>query len=421
MVFVNASLRALLGLAVTLLMVQIQAEMVIKIPHFRRGLKHLDISSLMDAKSNVHGNEGEAHDSPNVPDGAQLISLPVGNDGDKVAVYWSAHPDDSKVEQAFVMMHGRLRDGDHYWEVMNNALKWAQEDNYDGASKETIIVAPQMYSSKLNKGQFDDKTLAWDDVNAWESGAIATHPKGTNLTSMDALDAILDHFSDSKTFPNIKNVTMVGHGGGAQLMNRYAMTGKDPQNKDIYVRYIVGDPSSSPYFTEHRPVSDKSIAKIDDCDGYNTWRYGFENFTGTLDSKLQPKDYFGRYIRRDVVNIVGLHDIQPNGDQKCMAILQGGKKRRDRNLSWWRYINMLAKTKENLQGYPGNFSDLPDWSDVYENQIGARLVVVEDAEHDAEKVFSSSIGRSALFDHYNIKQGWRPNNDGSWNIDDKYL
>lgn len=390
-----------------------EASMMIKMPHYKRGWSHMDISSYMDAQSQVHGNEGEAHGKPNVPKGAQLITLPVGNGGEKIPVYWSASPNNSQVEQAFVMMHGRLRDGDHYWSIMHKVLKSAKKAHYKGAMKETIVAAPQMYSEKLNKGQYDNETLAWDDVNAWESGAIATHPQGTNASSMDALDAIIDHFSNKTAFPNMKNVTMVGHGGGAQLMNRYAITGKDPANSTIHVRYIVGDPSSSPYFTKHRPVTNKSIASKSKCHGYNTWRYGFHNFTGTLDSKLDAKDYFGRYVQRDVVNLIGHKDVKPNGDQKCMALLQGGHKRRDRNMSWWRYINTLARTKEDLTGFPGNFSHLPDWSDTYKGNFSVRLAIVQQAAHNAEKVFSGKIGRSALFDDYSVEEGWRPKKNSS--------
>lgn len=386
-----------------------------RLPHLGRRASIRDISSLIDSKTNPNNNDGESHKSPSVLDGSQLISLPVGDGGEKVAVYWSANPNNAKVENAYIMIHGRKRDGDHYWSVMRDALKSAQDANYTNAKKDVLIIAPQMYSTKLNKGQYDPMTLAWADVNAWQSGATATHPKKTDANSMDALDAILDHLSNTTAFPSLKNITMVGHGGGAQLMNRYAATGKDPQNNQLYVRYIVGDPSSSPYFTRHRPVTDKSIAMIDECDGYDEWRYGFSNFTGTRNATLQPKDYFGRYLRRDVVNIVGLEDIKLNGDQKCMALLQGGPKRRNRNLSWWRYINMLAKTDEDLTGFPGNFSELPDWSDVYSEKIGTRLAIVANVTHDVDKLFNSKIGRSALFDDYNIERGWRPSKN--WKSD----
>ncbi|WFD42589.1 hypothetical protein MPSI1_001235 [Malassezia psittaci] len=388
------------------------AAMHLKLPKLsRRSLQHTDISATTDKKTHAHDGEGEAHGTPNVPSGAQLISLPVGTQGAKIAVYWTASPKNQNVTNAYVMMHGRLRDGDTYWTTMNKILKSAQKANYKGAPDEAIVAAPQMYSEKLNKGQYDNNTLAWADVNAWEAGSVATHPKGTNLTSMDALDAILDHFTNSTAFPSMKNVTMIGHGGGAQLMNRYAATGKNSSSSSVYVRYVVGDPSSSPYFTQHRTHLKNSNVTTSNCDGYNTWRYGFHNFPGTLNSNVSAKDYFRQYIQRDVVNLIGLKDVKPNGDQKCMALLQGGEKRRDRNLVWWNYINSLARTNESLTGFPGNFSGLPDWSDTHNGSINVRLAVVQHASHDAEKVFSQKTGRSALFDHYSVTQGWRPKNN----------
>ena len=370
--------------------------------------KVIDVSSIIDKKANKKWMEGEKHGSPNVPDGAILTSLDVGDTGTQIPAYWTSKPENHKATHAFVMFHGRLRDGDRYWSVMNHALESAQKDNFDGVPKHAIVVAPQFYSHKLNLGQYNDSTLAWDDVNSWQSGSVAVHPHGTAVSSVDAVDAIVDHFSDSSKYPKMKNLTLVGHGGGGQLMNRYATVGKDASRKGLYIRYIVGDPSSSAYFTHHRPLNDKSIASIDDCPSYNNWRYGFDHFPGTLSSNEHPRAYYKRYINRDVVNIVGYKDVAHNGDQKCMALLQGGHKRRDRNLSWWRYINMIGGTNENLHGFPGDFSDLPDWSDDSNGIIMTRLTVVPDASHDASAVFGGKHGRSALFSRYDVEMGWRP-------------
>ena len=175
---------------------------------------HMDILSRIHAKHHVGEHEGEHHGTPNVPSGSQLLTLPVGNSGEKIAAYWSLNVNNQKVEHAFIMMHGRYRNGDHYWTIMNDAVESARKSNAFSSSKEVVVVAPEMYSTKLNKGQYDNETLAWGGGNAWIAGAIATHPKGTNLTSMDALDAFLDHFSDKSEFPNLKNITLVGHGGG---------------------------------------------------------------------------------------------------------------------------------------------------------------------------------------------------------------
>lgn len=370
--------------------------------------KNRDVSSYMDSKSKKAMSEGVDHKSPTVPSGSVLTTLPVSNTGSNLAVYWSDSPNNHSVEHVFIMVHGKLRNGGEYWKIMNDALDSAVKDNYGGATSKSIVVAPQFYSLKLNKGQYDQDTLAWDDINAWQAGSVAIHPKGTSVSSVDAMDAIVAEFTNANKYPNLKNLTLVGHGGGGQLMNRYATVGADPKSNKVYVRYIVGDPSSSAYFTKHRPVTDKSVADISKCDAYDDWRYGFSQFPGTLSSNMKPQDYYAQYVRRDVVNIVGYQDTAKNGDQKCMALLQGGQKRRDRNLSWWRYINMLGGTNENLDGFPGNFSGLPDWSSSSNGVIKTRLCVVEDATHDAAKVFGGKEGRSALFDHYNVEMGWRP-------------
>ncbi|WFD42588.1 hypothetical protein MPSI1_001234 [Malassezia psittaci] len=387
----------------------VDAKMMARSPYKLPDDGTMDILSRLEQKSHRVDRSGESHSTPTVPNGADLVSLPVGRDGAKIAAYWSNGVDDSTIQHAFIMMHGRFRNGAHYWKIMNNALKSARSSGAFPASKGAVVVAPEMYSAVLNKGQYDNQTLAWGAGNAWISGSVAVHPEGTNLTSMDALDAFVDYFSNSEMFPNMRNITLVGHGGGGQLMNRYASTGKDSTSKNIYVRYVVGDPSSSPYFTKHRPVTDTAIASKTTCPGYNTWRYGFYQFPGTLDSNMEPENYFARYVNRDIVNIVGLEDVDVNnGDQSCMAVLQGGHQRRQRNLSWWKYVNLLARSGDNLAGFPGNFSDLPDWSHTHNGKIKTRLAVVENASHNAEKIFSSSIGRSALFNDDNVEIGWRP-------------
>ena len=113
-----------------------------------------DVSSFYDSKNRKAMKEGERHGDNPMPDDAQLISLPLKQDDSKVAVYWSKNADDKSTTHAFVMVHGKLRDGFHYWNIMNNAWKSALKDNYGSVSKNTIIVAPEFYSKRLNKGQY---------------------------------------------------------------------------------------------------------------------------------------------------------------------------------------------------------------------------------------------------------------------------
>ncbi|PWY98336.1 hypothetical protein BCV70DRAFT_213061 [Testicularia cyperi] len=352
------------------------------------------------------------HSTPVAPDGATLTDISVGSDGHKLAVYWTESPSNKKAKQAFVMIHGRNRNGDEYWTTMNNILQSALDDGYASADKNAIIVAPQFYSKKLNSRQYEEDELAWADINAWQAGESAIYPSGTKESSFDALDAFYDEFSNTSKYPNLEELVYVGHGGGGQLINRYGIVAKDMSSGSLKVRFVAGDPSSSAYFTTDRPVTDTSIASKKSCPLYNTWRYGFDDFTGTLDGLKTPQEYFAQNIVRDVRYIVGRKDTASNGDQYCMALLQGGVKRRDRNLSWWKYINMLARTNEDVSKFPGNFSlsTLPDWSSISNNKISHTLTVIVGATHDAMEVFGSADGRTVLFEasQSNVAKGWRP-------------
>ena len=367
-----------------------------------------DIRQNYDGDKN--NNEGEAHGDIKAPKGSKFTSLPVGSDGEEIAAYWSEDPKNDEVKHAFIMIHGKLRDGDDYWTTMNNVLQSAIDADYPGADDAAIVVAPQFFSRKLNSGQYNSDMMAWEDVNAWQAGDPASHPEGTKLTSFDALDALVEEFMDEDKYPNMKNITVVGHGGGGQLNVRYAMVAKTPSKGNAHIRYIHGDPSSAAYFTRNRAQkisSGEELPSRDDCDYYNTWRYGFDEFYGTADGLKTAKEYFHQYISRDVVSIVGYDDTDEGGDQLCAALMQGGTKRRDRNLVWWQYVNTLARTNENVTGFPATFEDMPDYSDVSNNRINMRLTVVEDAGHDAEAVFSGKEGRASLF-AVDIPVGWRP-------------
>ncbi len=139
--------------------------------------------------------------------------------------------------------------------------------------------APQFYSEKLNSGQYKKHELAWDDINAWQAGEAAIHPTGSKETSFDALDAFADEFTNTTKYPALEELVFVGHGGGGQLINRYGVVAKEMSTSRVQVRFIAGDPSSSAYFTEHRPTTNAAIADKASCPLYNTWRYGFDNFT----------------------------------------------------------------------------------------------------------------------------------------------
>lgn len=318
--------------------------------------------------------------------------------------------DEKTLQHLFIVLHGKLRNGNDYWEMLTDAIEEAKDDNFTGTDRNMAVLAPQFFSKKYNSGQYSENQLAWDDLNAWEPGSQANHPDNTTLIAFDVLDGLIELYADEKKYPNLKNITVVGHGGGGQLAQRYSAVAKDPP-ANVHVRYIHGDPSSCMYFTEDRPILSDNTTSVKSCPDYHTWRYGFKKFPGTKDKSKTPKEYFKQYVSRDVVSIVGLQDTGGGGDTSCMALVQGGINRRDRNLVWYRYINTLARTDEDLDGFPGSFDNLPDWSHAVGGKSLLRLVVVKNADHNATEVFESNVGRATLFNDGDIEEGWRPGDD----------
>ncbi|PKI84850.1 hypothetical protein MVES1_001362 [Malassezia vespertilionis] len=317
---------------------------------------------------------------------------------------------DKLAKHVVIVVHGSLRDGDSYWSLMNDIFADLIKQGDARVDRNLIIVAPEFFSAEQNEGQYSSKQLAWPDLNLWQPGEASSRPKGLNISSYEAIEKLVDHFDNSSQYPQMKNITLVGHSGGGQLVNRYAtLARKLPQN--THMRFIVADPSSSLYFTEDRAVTDKNIVDKAKCPLYNSYRYGFDNLTIPIYGGQSAQTGFKNYVTRDIVHLNGLLDTEVNGDQQCMAILQGGTQRISRNFSWWKYLNLIAGTGEDMRFFPGNFTNVPNWKHLYSGDFTPRLSIVANASHDVDQVFNSAIGNSALFDT-DVLPGWRPEKPG---------
>ncbi|KFG82928.1 putative transmembrane protein [Metarhizium anisopliae] len=347
------------------------------------------------------------------PPGSRLASIPVGNTGSstgKLAVFMPDEVDAATVEHAIIIVAGKLSNAGQYWRRLQNvtALHAARPDKM---RRKTISVAPLLFSDRYTPGLHGEEHLSWSSPRAWIAGAAANSPPGSNTTSIDALEALADEFACSGKYPLLTNVTFVGQSAGGQLVQRYAALARDRPSCGAHVRYVQNNPATCSYFTADRPssVQGKALPPARSCAESNLWPFGFDDFPGTAAGTLTPVDYFRQYASRDVVATVGYRDTNPcSGDQACQAVLQGGHKRRDRNLIWYRYVHELARTGENLTGFPGTFGDLPDWGPASENRVGLRLALAKDAGHEFAQIFSTPVGQSALFDDVDVLEGWRP-------------
>jgi hypothetical protein len=284
------------------------------------------------------------------------------------------------VTRALVIFHGKLRNADVYNQSGLDAIKAAGE-----AGKETLLVTPQF----LQKIDTDEHHLA-SDVLRWAPEAWMAGDNALNgPSSFDAIDAILTYLANRTMFPNLKTVVLAGHSGGGQVMQRYAVVGRGGEtlmHAGIHVRYVTANPSSYVYFSPERPVLDpkgdftfEKPAKS--CFGkYDRWKYGVND----------PPPYVGgesfasleeRYLRRDVVYLLGTNDIDPNHpalDKTCSGEVEGPY-RFFRGKAYFKYMELR---------HP----------ELAKESATQKLWFVPGVEHDGDKMLNSPCGLAALFD-----------------------
>lgn len=183
--------------------------------------------------------------------------------------------------------------------------------------------------------------------------------------------------------------------------SRYAALRQEADPMGVSLRYIVGNPSSMLYFTEDRP---KALSRRA-CSYFNTFFYGLDDFDAPYPKSKTASELFQTFAQRDVRYLVGLADTSPtNGDESCGAKAQGGVLRKDRTLSYWKYIHLLAGANAaDLSAFPGQFASLQASNSNVElfrlssGTVNHKLFPVSGIGHDAHAMLNSNEGLSACF------------------------
>ena len=272
-----------------------------------------------------------------------------------------------QVQRALIVIHGRLRNAQTYLHSAEQAASQA------GQLSTTLVIAPQFLNeSDGTRNALSDSVLRWH-ANDWMAGNPAVSP--APLSSYAALDQILERLSDRKRFPTLREVVIAGHSGGAQVVQRYALTtqaDKALQSNGIKVRYVVANPSSYAYFNAQRPIPTFEAAN---CPGFNTWKYGLKELPAYAEGQ-KHRQLEQAYVERDITYLLGAKDTDPNHpalDKSCEAEAQGAF-RLERGKNYFEYL-----TQRHPQG------------------LNQRLVEVPGVGHNGDQMFTSPEGQKALF------------------------
>lgn len=282
-----------------------------------------------------------------------------------LSLQWSqARP---QVQRAVIVLHGRLRNAPTYLRSLERAANQSKQRS------KTLLIAPQFLDEKdIAAHHLSDNILRWHE-NDWMGGDPAVGPKP--ISSFVVIDHILKRLSDSKLFPNLKEIVIAGHSGGAQVVQRYAMIGGKEdallRKEGIKLRYVVANPSSYAYFDATRPEPVNAAT----CPGFNDWKYGLTHipaYTG----KVNAADLEQGYVKRDVTYLLGQLDTDPHHaalDKSCGAQAQGPYRlARGQN-----YFNYLQKR--------------------HPEGLNQHLVIVPNVGHSGDGIFTSPEGQAVLF------------------------
>lgn len=274
--------------------------------------------------------------------------------------------------RALINISGLLRNSDVYERTGEKALAAAN------AAGDTILVTPQFLAQVDVTGHgLPASTLRWE-VQTWLDGTPALAP--SPVSAFAVLDAIVERLADSSRFPAVREIVVMGHSAGGQLVQRYAVvTGVfgNITRPRLRMRFVVANPSSYVYFNPDRPTPSGGFAPYDAarCPKFNDWKYGF----------IDPPPYVtigvaaaeSRYVMRRVTYLLGMLDTDPNHpvlDKTCMAEAEGPY-RLARGLAYAQYLRMRHPdgTNQDVAEVPG-------------------------VDHDGDGMFGSACGVAVLFD-----------------------
>ncbi|MDF3094415.1 alpha/beta hydrolase [Burkholderia semiarida] len=292
--------------------------------------------------------------------------------GRAVLPVYADHPLDQAapdVTRVFIVIHGTLRNADAYYASGREVVEKA-----GAAGTGTMVVAPQFLTrADVRAFSLPAPTLAWTQ-EGWKGGEPARQPGP--ISSFAALDALFAHFADRGRYPSMSTVVVIGHSAGAQLLQRYAVAGREGDalaRTGIAVRYVVANPSSYLYFDDERPNAEAMAGGA--CPRATEWKYGLKSAPPYVASQ-DVRDLETRYVARHVVYLLGQADTNPTThfiDRSCAAMAQGPY-RLARGLAYFDYLKKRH----------------PD-------DLAQQVVEVPGVGHDGLGMFASACGLAVLF------------------------
>ncbi len=240
---------------------------------------------------------------------------------------------DAKASRAVIFIHDVSRNADHGVSVLSSL---AGEE-----SENTLILAPlfplEADVPRLETGLPDNgKPVArWPlgrsgGAERWQYGGDSLPvARSKGISSFTAVDLLVMYLADRRLLPNLRHITIVGHGAGGDFVHRYAAFGQAPEMaaaQGVETRFLIANPSSFLYFTSARPKTEgngMAIPSGSKCEGENAYPYGLADLIpygrrlGGNATRLSYPEKRATYLVGDKIT------RDPFLDLDCSAMAQG--------------------------------------------------------------------------------------------------
>jgi hypothetical protein len=87
--------------------------------------------------------------------------------------------------------------------------------------RQTLLLAPQFLREEYAKAHAPPSQFLRGHSGSWRGAYAPTGP--LPLSTSDVIDAMLATLANRKQYPNLNTIVLIGHSGGGQLLNRYAI------------------------------------------------------------------------------------------------------------------------------------------------------------------------------------------------------
>jgi len=249
----------------------------------------------------------------------------------------------------------------------------------------TLVIAPQFHEESTIGNTIPEGVLFWKSFPFWgntDEGLIGTTRIPVARTPFNVTDLLLSKIIEGGSFPNIKEILIVGFSGGAQFVQRYVgvnrVLARFSSERAISSRFLVSSPSSYLYFDTARPVSGSTtLFEVPDstavagCPEYNSYGTGLDKLTiQPYVSQITASEIKNQYIASPILYLVGELDnnpLDPSLDKNCYAMIQG--------------INRLERAQAFLNHLPESFG-----TEILNNQ---EFGVVSQAGHNLAQMIRS--------------------------------